>query len=192
MILLVGFPKSGTSSFQLLFTKLGYKSIHQWSRSEGYVGMLIKKNKINNVPLLTGLEKYDSITQLDVCKSTSENYWSQLIDYKQLYYENKDSIIILNKRCPVKLLSSFKRWENLDKRIYKYNPELIDNKTDEGFIAFVEKHYSDVEAFFNSIPEAKFIVYDIENDTIDKLTKYIDIKDISVFPKCNVNKKIDC
>lgn len=192
MILLVGFPKSGTSSFQSLFIKLGYKSIHQWTRNEGYIGMLIKKNKTNNVPLLTGLEKYDSITQLDVCKSTSENYWPQLIDYKQLYYENKESIIILNKRCPIKLLSSFKRWENLDKRIYNYNPELIDNKTDEGFIAFVEKHYSDVEAFFNSIPEAKFLVYDIENDTIDKLTKYIDIKDISVFPKCNVNKKTDC
>ena len=185
----MGFPKSGTSSFQSLFIKLGYKSIHQWSSNEGYVGMLIKKNKTNNVPLLSGLEKYDSITQLDVCKSISDNYWPQLIDYKQLYYENKDSVIILNKRCPVKLLSSFKRWDNLDKRIYKYNPELIDNKTDEGFIAFVEKHYSDVEAFFNSIPEAKFIVYDIENDTIDKLTKYIDIKDISVFPKCNVNKK---
>jgi hypothetical protein len=186
MILLVGFPKSGTTSFQELFSKLGYKSIH-WQCKEGYIGMIIKRNKINKVPLLTGLEKYDSITQMDVCSSASENYWPQLIDYKQLYYENKDAVIILNKRCPEKLLSSFKRFKEYDKRLYKYNPELIANKSDEGFIEFVEKHYNDVETFFNSIPEAKFIVYDIENDTIDKLKKYIDIKNISVFPKCNVN-----
>lgn len=187
MILLVGFPKSGTTSFQELFSKLGYKSIH-WQCKEGYIGTLIKKNKAKNVPLLTGLEKYDSITQIDVCISHSDNYWPQLIDYKQLYYENKDAVIILNKRCPKKLLSSFKQWDNYDKRLYKYNPELIANKTDEGFIEFVEKHYYDVETFFSSIPEAKFIVYDIENDTIDKLKKYIDIKNISAFPKCNVNK----
>jgi hypothetical protein len=187
MILLIGFPKSGTSSFQELFIKLGYMSVH-WTCDKGYIGMLIKQNKIKKIPLLTGLHKYDSITQMDVCISKRENYWPQLTDYKQLYYENKNAIIILNKRCPEKILSSFKQWGNFDKRMYNYNPELIDNKTDKGFIDFVEKHYSDVEAFFNSIPEAKFIVYDIENDTIDKLTKYIDIKDISVFPKCNVNK----
>lgn len=188
MILLIGFPKSGTSSFQELFTLLGYKTIH-WKCKEGYIGTIIKNNKNRKLPLLTGLQHYDSITQLDVCVSKSDNYWPQLIDFKQLYYENKDAIIILNKRSPEKILSSFKQWNNLYERLYTYNPELISNKTDEGFIEFVEKYYNDVETFFNLIPEAKFIVYDIENDTIDKLTKYIDIKNISVFPKCNVNTK---
>ena len=53
-------------------------------------------------------------------------YWPQLVDYKQFYIENPDSIFILNKRNPEKLLDSFKRWNKLDERLYKYNPELID------------------------------------------------------------------
>ena len=69
-----------------------------------------------------------------------------------------------------------------------YNPELIKDKTDIGFIHFIKKHYNDVEKFFDSIPEAKFITFDIENESLDKLGKYIDLKNIREFPKCNVNK----
>ena len=95
----------------------------------------------------------------------------------------------MNKRNPIKLLSSFKRWYNLYERFYTYNPEIINNKTDEGFINFVENHYKNIEDFFNSEKDSKFIVYDIDNDNINKLQKYIDIKNISIFPKKNVNSK---
>lgn len=185
MLFLIGFPKSGTSSFQKLFTKIGLKSIHLHCK-EGFIGTIIKKNKEKNVPLLTGLEKYDCITQFDICISETDCYWPQLVDYEQLYYENKDSIIILNKRCPKKILISFKNWNKLNERLYKYNPELINDKTDQGFINFIEKHYNDVENFFNSKPESKFLVYDIENDNINKLSKYIDIKNIEIFPQENI------
>jgi hypothetical protein len=188
MIILVGFPKSGTSSFQKLFIDLGYKSYH-WKKNNEYIAMMIKKNKENNKPLLNDFLDTDVITQMDICIDKKKSYWAQLIDYKQLYYENKDSIFILNKRNPKNLLNSFKNWNNYHNRLYKYSPELINDKTDEGFINFVNKHYNDVETFFNSHQDAKFITYDIENDTIEKLKKYIDIKDIKIFPKENVNKK---
>jgi hypothetical protein len=187
MIILVGFPKTGTSSFQNLFVLLGYKSIHHTTFEGKYIGSIIKQNKNNKLPLLTSLEKYDCITQIDVCVSNEDCYWPQIVDYKQLYYENKEAIFILNKRNPIKLLSSFKRWYNLYERFYNYNPEIINNKTDEGFINFVNDHYKNVEDFFNSEKNSKFIVYDIDNDNINKLKKYIDIKNISVFPKKNVN-----
>jgi hypothetical protein len=152
--------------------------------------MMIKKNKENNKPLLNNFLDTDVITQMDICIDKKNSYWTQLIDYKQLYYENKDSIFILNKRNPKNILNSFKKWKNYHTRLYEYSPELINDKTDEGFINFVNKHYDDVETFFNSQQDAKFITYDIENDTIEKLTKYIDIKDIKIFPKENVNKKM--
>lgn len=190
MILLIGFPKSGTSSFQSLFNKMGYKSIHwKYDKSDKYIGSVIKANKKNNVPLLTGFLNYDCITQMDVCISKEHCYWPQIVDYKQLYYENKDSVFILNKRNPKKILLSFKRWGRYDQRLYKYNPELINDKTDEGFIHFVETHYAEVEYFFSQQPDAKFIAYDIENDNIDKLKKYIDTKNMLEFPKENVNTK---
>ncbi len=189
MIILIGFPKSGTSSFQKLFDDLGYKSYH-WKKNNKYIAMMIKKNKENNKPLLYDFLDTDVITQMDICIDKQNSYWAQIIDYKQLYYENKDSIFILNKRNPEKILNSFKNWNNYYDRLYEYSPELIKDKTDNGFINFVNKHYTDVETFFSSQQDAKFISYDIENDTIEKLKKYIDIKNIKIFPKENINKKM--
>jgi hypothetical protein len=75
----------------------------------------------------------------------------------------------------------------MDKRLYHFNPEIIHNKTDAGFIDMAINHYMAVETFFSSEPTSKFIAYDIEKDTIDTLKTFIDIKHVSVFPKKNVN-----
>lgn len=190
MILIVGLPKSGTTSFTKLFSNAGYNTVH-WKISQGYIGKIIQQNKINNKPLLTGLTKFDCITQMDVCIDHDHAYWPQVSDYKDLYYQNPDAIFILNKRDPSKVLSSFKRWKKYDKRydkrLFTYNPELINDKTDSGFINFVKDHYNNIETFFSSNPEAKFIIFDIEEDSVEKLEKYIDLKGQKVFPRCNVN-----
>jgi len=185
MIILVGLPKSGTSSFQELFKQLNFTTYH-WKKNGEYIGSLIKTNKLNNRPLLNDFSYTDCITQMDICNHEC-SYWPQIVDYKQIYYENPDAIFILNKRDPNKLLKSFKEWQGLYTRLHKYSPELIHDKTDEGFINFVSKYYFEIENFFNSKKDVKFIVYDIEKDTIDKLKKYIDIKNISVMPHSNKN-----
>jgi len=188
MIILVGFPKSGTTSFQSMFEKLGYKAIH-WTCDEGYIGYIIKTNKKNGVPLLTGLsDKYNCITEMNVCVSRKYSYWPQLVDYKQLYQENPDALFILNKRDPVKIHSSFQRWGNYDKRMYKYNPELLDECNETGFIRLIEKHYSEVEAFFGSVEGSRFVSYDIEKDSLIKFKPYIDLGDFTELPHENVNK----
>ena len=187
MIILIGFPKSGTSSFQTLFAKLGYKSAH-WTYNKKHIGSIIKKNKNSNKPLLSGLKSLDCITQMDVCISKQHCYWPQLVDYKQLYYENRDYIFILNKRSPEKILDSMKRWGTMNKRLFKYNPELIQDKTDNGLINYINKHFKDVENFFEQEKDAKFISFDIEDDNISKLKKYIDIKDFKKLPHSNKNK----
>lgn len=109
MIILLGFPKSGTSSFQQLFTNLKYKSYHH-VKGKQYIGTLIQNNKNKNKPLLSDFTKSDCITQIDCCMSKDDVYWPQITDYEQIYNENKDAIFILNKRNPENLLSSFKRW----------------------------------------------------------------------------------
>lgn len=188
MIILLGLPKCGTCSFQSLFISLGYKSYH-WVKdwAPDYIGMMIYKNKQNNLPLLNDFCDTDVITQMDICLSKELSYWPQIIDYKQLYEENPDSIFILNKKDPRKLLDSFKRWENYDQRLYNYSPEIINNKTDEGFIEFVQNLYDDMENFFAKHPTSKFITYDIEKDNVSKLNKYIDTKDITELPHKNKN-----
>lgn len=182
MIILLGFPKSGTSSFQKLFIELGYKSYHWRTNNKIYIGTMINKNKQMNKPLLNDFLNTDVITQMDVCINKNNNYWPQITDYEQLYNENPDSIFILNKRDPIKLLSSFKRWRKLYERLIRYNPELLNNTTDKSFIDFVIQHYTNIETFFSKFPNSKFITFDIENDKLDKLNKYIDLKQIKEFP----------
>lgn len=187
MIILLGMPKSGTSSFQELFKKLGYKSYH-WTKGDKYIGKLIENNKKNNKPLLCDFLDTDVITQMDICINKDNCYWPQITDYKQIVNENPDAIFILNKRNPEELLSSFKRWNNYDKRLFTYNPEIIADKTDIGFINFINNFYLEIETYFKENPNLKFISYHITNDKVEKLKKYIDIKNIVSFPKTNVNK----
>lgn len=186
MIILLGLPKSGTSSFQNLFERLGYKSYH-WKKEHQYIGSLINNNKRNGKLLLSGFSHSDCITQMDVCIDNTHNYWPQITDYKQIVDETPNSIFILNKRDPSRLLNSFKRWNNLDHRLFAYNPDLISDKTDNGFVKFVENFYEEIETFFSTKPDVKFISYNIDNDNIKKLETHIDIKDISEFPRENVN-----
>jgi len=188
MIILLGMPKSGTSSFQELFEKLGYKSYH-WKKGNQYIGKMIENNKKNKKPLLCDFLDTDVITQMDVCVDKDNCYWPQIVDYKQIINENSNSIFILNKRNPEEMLSSFKRWGNLLNRLFTYNIEIITNKTDKGFIEFVNKFYLEIELYFKENQNLKFISYDINNDKFEKLKKYIDIQEISTFPKKNVNKK---
>lgn len=188
MIILLGFPKSGTTSFQTLFEALGYNSIH-WNivlNSEHFkIGTIIKQNKERNLPLLYDIN-VDCITQMDICISESECYWPQITDYEQLYLENPDTIFILNRRDPFKLLSSLKRWFSYDKRILKFNPELLNQEiTDDDMkiLDLIYRHYFNIESFFK---DKKFIDFDIEKDDISKLNVYIDTKSFS-FPKENEN-----
>ena len=44
MIILLGLPKSGTSSFQELFLNLGYNS-YNWKKGNKYIGKMIENNK---------------------------------------------------------------------------------------------------------------------------------------------------
>ena len=104
---------------------------------------------------------------MDVCLSKNTSYWPQIIDYEQLHKENLDSVFILNKRDP-KTIEIIQKLEKMDKRLYEYSPEIVINKTDEGFIEFVEKFYKDIENYFSKYPKSKFITFDIEKDNVKK------------------------
>ena len=196
MIILLGFPKSGTTSFTWLFNKLHIKSFHWTFRNEtDYIGSWIKKLKHRNQKLLSFIdEKYYhncAVTQMDICINQNNAYWPQLIDYKQLYEEYPDATFILNMRDTEDILKSMKKWNNYDKRLLKYNPELVEHfegNNDEKIIQLINKHFYDVKLFFQNKHDAKFLTYHIIHDDITKLNKYIDTKDLQ-FPEVNKNNK---
>lgn len=195
MIILLGFPKSGTTSFTFLFNKLGYKSYHWVYRNDtDYIGSWIKKCKEKNANLLSFLpkeKKLIAMTQMDVCVDKNNCYWPQLVDYELLYNQYPDAIFILNTRNPVDILKSMKKWQDYDKRMFIFNPELFEGlsgSNDEKIIQLIQNHFENVTNFFNSKKNSKFIRYHIINDKIEKLNKYIDTKNLK-FPVVNANKK---
>ena len=195
MIILLGFPKSGTTSFTFLLNKLGYKSYHWVYRSDtDYIGSWVKKCKERNEKLLSFLPKEKkpiAITQMDVCVDKNNCYWPQLVDYKLLYEQYPDAIFILNTRNPNDILKSMKKWQDYNERMFLFNPELFNGLTgtkDEKIIKLIQNHFNNVTEFFNKKKNSKFIRYHIINDKIEKLNKYIDTKNLK-FPVVNSNKK---
>jgi hypothetical protein len=191
-IILLGLPKSGTMSFQYMFESLGMRSIHQLTEDKQQIAMIIKQNKEDNRPLFTGVEEFDCITELNVCYSESENYWPQIYDFKQIYNENPNALFILNKREKFKILNSFKNWNyqgvSLYDRFLKYNPDIVSENSDEAFLNFIDNHYSKIVSFFEQLPEANFLEFDIEKDNIKKLKVFFDIGNFKKLPFENSRK----
>ena len=196
MIILLGFPKSGTTSFTYLFSKLGYDSFHWvYEHDKDFIGTRIKDAKLNKKKLLSFIKKNPkkdiAITQMDVCMNENNCYWPQIIDYELLYEQYPNAVYILNTRDPRDILNSMKKWQDFDKRMFKYNPELFVSFTgpnDDKMIKLIQTHYSNVIKFFSQQKKSKFLVYHIIKDKISKLNKYIDTKNLS-FP--TANKGID-
>jgi hypothetical protein len=204
MILLLGFNKSGTTSFQYLFKKLGYESHHFFFTIHGeesfLVSDLMRYTYNHNIPLLSFIPQHlhdnIAITQMDACFSNENNFWPQITHYQQLHRENPNALFILNRRDPQNLLQSFKNWRpnwkplkgmSLFERIFTYNPEFFQAfqhlpTQEEQFLAFAEKHYQNIEDYFHAHPEAKFVSFDIEKDKLEKLAPYMDLKGLDNFP----------
>ena len=111
MIILLGLPKTGTTSFNDFFKKIGYEAYHQHYKKTP-IAQIIKNNLNDNKPMLEGFDKNIAITQLDFCYP-SLSFFPQITHYEQLYNENKESVFILNKRDLQETLKSFKKWSNL-------------------------------------------------------------------------------
>ena len=166
MIIFLGFPLLNDANLIFDIFK-NYKIVH-FIFNKKYVGNIIKENKKNKKPLLNNFKNFHCITQLDVCIDKDNCYWPQIIDYEQLYNENKDSIFILNKRNPMKIYTFFKNWNNLLERFYKYNSC---NSYDD-FINYVNNHYNNIEFFFKN-KSCKYYSINLDSYDIENLKKFL-------------------
>lgn len=197
LVLLLGFPKSGTSSFNDLFKSLKFKTYHQIFDHTHDIGAMIQSNYNQNKRLLCFLDdkKHENYSHVCITQMDSHHkllgFFPQNTHLSQIYDENPDAIFILNVRDPLELLNSMRNWGTYDKRLLQKNPELFDNTTgtdDARTIQMINNHYTKVEKFFEN-KDAKFIKFDINTDKVSKLNKYIDLKTITRFPHSNKNRK---
>lgn len=176
MILIIGFPKAGTASFDYLFKNLGYKTLHSHTEYHDIIaGELIDRAKKENKPRLTYIQQYgyDVITELNY-SVYPKVYWPQFTDVINIIQEYDDVIYILNKRNIDDHIKSLKHF-HIDEIIKE------DNNFNNDIKDIIYNYYDTIEKTM-AIYDRKYLEYNIDTDDISKLTKYIDLKGISTFP----------
>ena len=153
--MVVGLPKSGTTTLHKAMTSAGLNSFH-WANKTGVCGQLMYRGLIYKNDPLHYLRKFDEITQADVClPHQSLNFWPQL-DFSMLAKIRilyPDLVLILNKREPEKIYNSMTKWHNMHNRIRISDvpgfPQGFGATRDE-FIRWISNCYDAFEYFFSS------------------------------------------
>jgi hypothetical protein len=178
MILIIGFPKAGTTSFDYLLKQLGYQTLHSHNEDHSVIaGELIERARHEKKPLLTYVEElgYNAITEMNF-SIHPKTYWPQFTSIHDIIQEY-DITYILNKRDiqnHVRCLKSL----HIDEIIKR------DNNLTGDIDDIITKYYDDVKKSIEQYGRT-YIEYNIDTDNISKLKSYIDIKDINKFPHMN-------
>jgi hypothetical protein len=178
MILIIGFPKGGTTSFDDLLKQLGYRTLHSHNEDHSIIaGELIERAKQEKKPLLTYVEAlgYDAITELNF-SIHPKIYWPQFTCIHDII-RDYDITYILNKRDIQKHVRCLKTF-HIDEIIKRDN-----NLTDE-IEDIMIKYYNDIKKTIEKYGRT-YIEYNIDTDQISTLKSYIDLKDITEFPHMN-------
>jgi hypothetical protein len=162
--MVIGFPKSGTTTIHRACERSGLHSAH-WRTPDGFCGKLIYESFCADKDPLERLAEYDVIAQADVCLPPSLSYWPNL-DFSVLGAVRRyhpECLFILNRRDPRKIVDSISRWTNFRQRIVRANiiglPSGIGAK-DHELQKWIEDHYAACSEKFAQDPH--YIDVDIE------------------------------
>lgn len=179
-ILVIGFPKSGTSTLQRAFTASGLTSAH-WTWNGTAIGRLIYDGWFDRGDPLALLQGLDAVTQMDFCHPESgRNYWpnldiSLLLAIRRLHPEVR---LIFNARPYDATVDSFAHWQGwgaLVGRVTRADiPGLPAGRGDrhEDLTRWIEAHHAAIRDIFDYDPN--FLDLDITApDARSRLSSFI-------------------
>ena len=178
MILIIGFPKAGTTSFDDLLKQLGYRTLHSHTEDHSVIaGELIERARQENKPLLHYVEAlgYHAVTELNF-SIHPKTYWPQFTCIHDII-RNYDITYILNKR-------KIHKHARCLKTLYIDEIMKRDNHLTGDIETIIMNYYDNIKKMIQQY-DRKYIEYNIDTDDITKLKSYIDIKDITQFPHVN-------
>lgn len=117
--IVVGFPKSGTTTLQEALKKSGLRCAH-WRHGGQPIGRLVYDGWFDLGDPFAHFPKLDVLTQMDICvPAEGLNEWPNLdiallIAIRQLH---PDCLFIMNARDPAATADSILRWGNLARRL---------------------------------------------------------------------------
>jgi len=166
-LMVIGFPKSGTTSLTEALTASGFRSAHWRTHSGQFVGALIYEAIYRGLDPFALLKPYDSITQADVClPSLQLNLWPNL-DFAVLSAIRRahpNCLFLLNYRRPDAIADGIMKWDDLQQRIAASDvpglPRGVGGKRNH-LITWVENHFDACRRLLAG--DARFAEIDIES-----------------------------
>jgi hypothetical protein len=179
-LMVIGFPKSGTTTITRVLEASGLKSAHWQDESGRYVGALIYGAIFSGLDPFAHLSDFDAITQADVClPSLRLNFWPNL-DFAILNVIRRadpECLFLLNYRRPEAICKSMETWTGMQERFRVSDipglPRGIGGKREE-LIMWIENHFDACRNHFSK--DERFLEIDIESaDAPDRLGKALGI-----------------
>lgn len=156
--LVIGFPKSGTSTLHRAFREAKMKSAH-WVVREGFCGQIMYRDFRAGRSPLHQLRRFRCVAQADVCLPDETrdgevvNFWPQL-DFELIQaIQRLDPAVkfILNRRNVDDLIASIDNWAGLRNRLVRSEiPGLPEGKgtTDAELREWIVGHYDACQEHF--------------------------------------------
>lgn len=165
-LMVIGFPKSGTTSITRALRLSGLKAAHWKDEQKRYVGSLIYHAVLNRRDPFEHLSQYDAITQPDVCVPAHKvNLWPQL-DFTVLSMIRRthpSCWLVLNYRRPEAIADSMMKWEGMVERLTVSDipglPATVGSQR-RHLIRWIENHFAACRHFFAN--DERFLEIDIE------------------------------
>ena len=180
-LMVIGFPKSGTTSITAALEASGLKAAHWQIDGNRFVGALIYKAVLNGLDPFEHLKDYDAVTQADVCLPNHNlSLWPNL-DFailSAIRRAHPTCLFVLNTRRPEAICDSIADWPHMQKRFEMSDipglPRGAGGRR-RHLIAWIENHYAACREFFRD--DKYFLELDIERpDAPDVLGKALGIE----------------
>ena len=180
-LMVIGFPKSGTTSLTLALEASGLKAAHWQDEHERYIGKLIYEAVYSGLDPFAHLTGYDAVTQADVClPRRGVNFWPNL-DFailSAIRRADPSCLFVLNTRRPEAIVDSICKWGLMRRRLQIADipglPSGAGGKR-EHLIIWINNHYDACRRYFAA--DEHFIEIDIESaDAPDRLGKALGIE----------------
>jgi len=165
-LMVIGFPKSGTTSITAALKASGLKTAHWQLDNNRFVGGLIYKAVVNGLDPFEYLKDFDAVTQADVCLPNHNlSLWPNL-DFAVLSAIRRahpTCLFLLNTRRPEAICDSMADWPFMQKRFEMSDIPGLPRGTGgkrEHLMAWIENHYAACRHFFAG--DEYFLELDIE------------------------------
>ena len=177
-VFVIGFSKTATTTIHKFFANSGYNSVH-WDLADGrFLAGVVVTNVLSGRPILATIDDFDVYSEFSY--ADGKLYLEANYFFEELYGEYPDAYFLLNTRDTDSWVASRKRHFGrnikargaLHERIGRaYGVSEVE--TEQIWRSYKPAFHKRVTDFFSSRKDARFLEFDIVNDSVEQLITWL-------------------